>query len=172
LRAPLTPESALSYDADVMKGILLELRDRFDYMVIDADSSYSETTRATLEIANLILTLTTLEVTTINRVSQFLEIADNLGFARSHIVLACNRVADHYGIRAGQVEARLRYHFISQIPEDNKLMVTAVNHGMPYLLSLKSAPITKATNTLAQRLHELASRPDDDNAQRLPGSLF
>ncbi len=173
LRAPITPDSALAYDADVMKAILLELRDRFDYMVIDADSSYSETTRATLEMATVILTITTLEVTTINRVGQFFEIADNLGFSRSRMVLACNRVADHYGIRPAQVEARMRSHFISQIPEDIKLMVASVNHGQPYILSQKNAPISKATHVLGQRLHELASRPDDDlGAERHPWSMF
>lgn len=173
LRAPLTLESALSYDADVMKAIVLEVRERFDYVVIDADSTYSETTRATLEMAKIILTLTTLEVTTINCVGQFLEIADNLGFARTRMVLACNRVADHYGIKAGQVEARMRSRFISQIPEDIKLMVASVNHGLPYVPSQKNAPVTKATFVLAQRIHELASRPDDDGGnERHAWGLF
>jgi hypothetical protein len=91
-----------------------------------------------------------------------LEIADNLGFARTRMVLDCNRVADHYNIKAGQVEARMRSRFISHIPEDIKLMVASVNHGLPYVLSQKNAPVTKATQVLAQRIHALASRPDDD----------
>jgi hypothetical protein len=81
-------------------------------------------------------------------------------------------VADHYGIRTGQVEARMRSRFISQIPEDIKLMVASVNHGTPYVLSQKNAPVTKATHVMAQRIHELASRPDDEGAERHAWGLF
>lgn len=152
LRAPVDLGSAELFNADAMKAILVELREHFDYLVIDTDTSFSEATLTILEMADVILLVTTLEVTTINRVSQFFEVMERLGYARSKVKLICNRVDPLYGIQPRHLETRFRQHFLSQIPEDLRLVVTSVNRGVPFVLSHKSAPITKALQTLAQRV--------------------
>ena len=72
LRAPLSPESAEMFTSDIMKAILVELRDHFDYVVVDTGSAFGEATLTVLEVADLILTITTLEVTSIHRVGPVL----------------------------------------------------------------------------------------------------
>ncbi len=162
LRAPLAPESSELFTSDAMKAVLVELRDHFDYLVIDADTHFSEATLTTLEMADQILVVTTLEVTSINAVSQFFEVAERLGYARSKLKLVCNKVETYYGIRPAQVESRLRSRFVAQIPEDNKLVVTSVNRGVPFVLSQKTAPITKSIQALAQRVDEMAMKPEGE----------
>lgn len=157
LRAPASPESAEFFTADAMKNILLQLREHFDYVVIDTDTNFSEATLIALEIADQIVAVTTLEVTTINRLSQFFEVAERLGYPRSKIRLVCNRVEGYYGIRPAQVEARLRTRFVAQIPEDNKLVVASVNRGVPFVLAQRSAPISHSVFALAQRLEAITS---------------
>ena len=152
LRAPVDLGSAELFNSDAMKAILVELREHFDYLVIDTDTSFSEATLTILEMADIILLVTTLEVTTINRVGQFFEVMERLGYARSKVKLICNRVDSLYGIQPRHLETRFRQHFLSQIPEDLRLVVTSVNRGVPFVLSHKSAPITKALQTLAQRV--------------------
>jgi pilus assembly protein CpaE len=160
LRAPLALESAELFTSDAMKAILIELREHFDYLVVDTDTSFSEATLTVLEMADLILLVTTLEVTTINRVSQFFEVMERLGYARSKVKLVCNRVDNIYGIQPRHVESRLRQHFLSQIPDDPRLVVTSVNRGVPFTVSHKGAPISKALQTLAQRVVSLAPNPE------------
>jgi pilus assembly protein CpaE len=166
LRAPLALESAELFTSDAMKAILIELREHFDYLVVDTDTSFSEATLTVLEMADLILLVTTLEVTTINRVSQFFEVMDRLGYARSKVKLVCNRVDNLYGIHPKHVESRLRQHFLSQIPDDPRLVVTSVNRGVPFTVSHKNAPISKALQTLAQRVVTLAPSPDGATPQK------
>lgn len=162
LRAPLSPESAEMFSSDIMKAILVELRDHFDYVVVDTGSSFSEATLTVLEVADLILTITTLEVTSIHRVSQFFQLAERVGISLSKAQLVCNRVEQYYGIRPAQVEAQLRRHFFSQIPEDEKLAVASINRGVPFIVSARSAPMSKAIQTLASRAVEVLEPASND----------
>lgn len=167
LRAPLAPESAELYTSDTMRAILVELRDDFDYVVVDTGSSYSEATLTVLEEADVILAITTLEVTAIHRVSQFFQIADRVGIDHSKIRLICNRVEAYYGIKPNQVEAQLRRRFLAQIPDDERLVIAATNRGVPFIVSQGGAPISKAIQALAKRVHEVLSpQPGGDGPRR------
>lgn len=166
LRAPLALESAELFTSDAMKAILIELREHYDYLIVDTDTSFSEATLTVLEMADLILLVTTLEVTTINRVSTFFEVMERLGYPRAKAKLVCNRVDNIYGIQPRHVESRLRQHFLSQIPDDPRLVVTSVNRGVPFTISHKNAPISKALQTLAQRVITLAPNPEGASPEK------
>src|SRR5258708_11709332 len=156
LRAPVALESAELFNADTMKMILEDVRNSFDYLVVDTDTSFSEATLTVLEQADMILLVTTLEVTTINRVSQFFELIDRLGYPRSKVRLICNRVDALFGIQPKHVETRLHQRFIAQIPEDTRLVVMSVNRGVPFVLSHRNAPISRAMQALAGQIDGIA----------------
>lgn len=165
LRAPIALESAELFTADAMKAILVELREHFDYLVIDTDDTFSESTLTVLDMADQILLVTTLEVTTINKVTRFFEVVDRLGYSESKVKLVCNRVDPYYGIKPSQVEVQVRHRFIAQIPEDNRLVVTSVNRGIPFILTDKRASVSRSIFALAQRVVEMARAPDDGHSR-------
>jgi pilus assembly protein CpaE len=166
LRAPLSPESAELFTSDTMKAILVELRDHFDYVVVDTGSAFSEATLCVLEEADIILCVTTLEVTAIHRVSQFFQIADRVGIDHTKIRLLCNRVEQYYGIKPNQVESQLRRRFLAQIPEDEKLVIASTNRGVPFVVSQNGAPISRSIQALAKRVHEVLTAPSGDAPKR------
>lgn len=167
LRAPLSPESAELFTSDATKAILVELRDHFDYVVVDTGSAFTEATLTVLEVADLIVAVTTLEVTSIHRVSQFFQLAERVGISLGKVRLICNRVESYYGIRPNQVESQLRRRFFAQIPEDEKLCVASINRGVPFVISQKAAPISRAVQTLAGRIAEvLASDANEGSPSR------
>ena len=161
LRAPVSLSSADLFTADNMKLILAEIREHYDYVVVDADSSFSEPTLAVLEIADIILLVTTLEVTTIHRVAQFFEIMDSLGYAKSKVKMVCNRVDTMFGIQPRYIETRLRQSFLSQIPEDVRLVVTSINRGLPFVMSHRNASVSKSIQTLAQRVMTVLAKSEE-----------
>jgi pilus assembly protein CpaE len=154
LRAPIALESAELYTAEAMKKIMVELSEHYDYLVIDTDDTFSEATLQVLDMADQILLVTTLEVTTINKATRFFEVIDRLGYSEAKVRLICNRVDPYFGIKPAQVEAQVRHRFLSQIPEDNRLIVTSVNRGVPFVLADRRAPPSRAIYTLAERLVE------------------
>lgn len=172
LRAPLSPESAEYFTSDATKAILVELRDHFDFVVVDTGSAFTEATLTVLEVADLIIAITTLEVTTIHRVSQFFQLAEPVGISLAKVRLVCNRVEQYYGIRPNQVESQLRRRFFAQIPEDEKLVVASINRGVPFIVAQKTAPISRAIQTLASRINEvLAPQNDPTPSRRWPAFL-
>ena len=172
LRAPLSPESAELFTSDATKAIFTELRNYYDYIVVDTGSSFTEATLTVLEEADVIITVTTLEVTTIHRVSQFFQLAERVGISLSKVRLVCNRVEQYYGIKPSQVESQLRRRFFAQIPEDEKLVVASINRGVPFLVAQKAAPISRAVQTLAGRVAEvLAPQSDPTPSRRWPAFL-
>lgn len=172
LRAPLAPESAEMYTSDTMRTILVELRDHFDYVVVDTGSSYSEATLTVLEEADIILGITTLEVTAIHRVSQFFQIADRVGIDHSKIRLICNRVEQYYGIKPNQVESQLRRRFLAQIPEDEKLVIASTNRGVPFIITQRGAPISRSVAELAKRIHEVLTTSAGGDQPKRSGWSF
>jgi pilus assembly protein CpaE len=165
LRAPIALESAELFTADAMKAILVELREHFDYLVVDTDDTFSESTLTVLDMADQILLVTTLEVTTINKVTRFFEVVDRLGYPESKVKLICNRVDPYFGIRPSQVEVQVRHRFISQIPEDNRLVVTSVNRGIPFAMTDRRAAVSRSIYALAQRIIDMAKEPDEPSGR-------
>lgn len=169
LRAPLAPESAELFTSDTMRAILVELRDHFDYVVVDTGSAFSEATLTVLEEADIILGITTLEVTAIHRVSQFFQIADRVGIDHAKVRLLCNRVEQYYGIKPNQVESQLRRRFLAQIPEDERLVIASTNRGVPFIISQSGAPISRAIQALGKRIHEILTAPGGGEAPKRGG---
>jgi pilus assembly protein CpaE len=170
VRAPLSVEIADRFTADAMKAILVELSDHFDYVVVDTDTTYSHYTLTTLEMASIVLLLTTLEVTTINRLGQFFEIADRLDNVIPKIQLVCNRVDTIYGIQARHVETRFSRHFLAQIPDDPRIVAASVNRGVPFVLTQKNAPVTKAIEKLAKRTVEILAQSSEEGSPKGKGT--
>lgn len=160
LRAPLHPESAERFTEDEMKRIMIDLRENFDYLVIDMSTAYSEPNVMMLEMADQIVLVTTLELTSLNKVTRFFEVAGRLGFPEEKIVLVCNRVQSYYGIKPQQLETQLRHKVAALFPEENQLMVNAVNRGVPFVLYQKNHAVTKQFSALARQLVQKANEDE------------
>lgn len=152
LRAPLQPESAERFTEDEMKRILVDLRENYDYLVIDLSTSYTGPNLTILEMADQIVLVTTLEITSLNKVTRFFEVAEKLRYPEQKIVLVCNRVQPYYGIKTQQLEQQVRHRVAAQFPEENQLMVRAVNRGVPFVLQNRNHPFTKQLVNLAREI--------------------
>src|SRR6185295_11065700 len=80
LLAPPTPEQAELINPAAVKQVLEALRGENDLVVVDCPSSFNETTIAVLDESDLILTLLTLEITSVKNMRLFLEVCEQLGY--------------------------------------------------------------------------------------------
>ncbi|HEU5367893.1 MAG TPA: response regulator [Ktedonobacterales bacterium] len=160
LRAPQHPESAERFTEDEMKRIMVDLRENFDYLVVDMSTSYSDANLMILDMADQIVLVTTLELTSLNKVTRFFEVAGKLGYPEEKIVLVCNRVHSYYGIKPQQLESQLRHKVAALFPEENQLMVNAVNRGIPFVLFQKNHPATRQFAALAKHLVQRANEEE------------
>src|SRR4051812_38485296 len=87
LLAPPSPEQAELIGPVAVKKVLNALRGSFELIVVDCPSSFNEPTLAVLDEADLILTLLTLEITSVKNMRLFLEVSDQLGYGPDKIRL-------------------------------------------------------------------------------------
>jgi pilus assembly protein CpaE len=152
LRAPPHPESAERFTEEEMKRIIMDLRENFDYLVIDMSANYSEANLMILDKADQIILVTTLELTSLNKVTRFFDVAGRLGYPEEKIVLVCNRVQSYYGIKPQQLENQLRHRVAVLLPEENQMMVNAVNRGIPFVLHQRGHQVTRQFAALAKQV--------------------
>jgi pilus assembly protein CpaE len=152
LLAPPSPEGADLVTPGYMRLIVDHLRMGHDYVIIDLPSGLSDLSLAVMDAAETILVLTALEITTIKNVRLFLEVAEQLDYARSKIRLVVNRADAAQGIRIADVEASVRRPIDGTIVSDGRLSVLAVNRGVPFVVSHPDSVLSRDVTSLARSL--------------------
>ena len=152
LLAPPTPESTELITGANIKHVLELLRERYPYIVVDTWPSFQEQAITMLDVADVILTLMTLEITSLKNVRVFMEIVEKLGYSEDKVQLVANRNDSSGGIKASDVEASLGRKIPHTIVSDGRTLVLAVNRGVPFVISHRDSQVAKDIFTLAGKL--------------------
>ncbi|MGH9888928.1 MAG: AAA family ATPase, partial [bacterium] len=166
LLAPPSPEQAELIGALAVKRVLQGLRGMFDLIVVDCPSSFNEPTLAVLDEADLILTLLTLEITSVKNMRLFLEVCEQLGYGPDKVRLVLNRADSTLGIRVADVEHSIGRKVDHTIVSDGRSVVYALNRGVPFFLSNREAQVSQDI----QRLAVAVTGPAPTTAVTRPGA--
>jgi pilus assembly protein CpaE len=156
LLAPPTPEMAELITPTAVKRVLEALRRQHDLVIVDCTSWFNETTLAILDAADVVLTVLSLEITSIKNMRLFLEVAEQLGYDQSKVKLVLNRADSSLGIRVADVENSIGRKVDHTIVSDGRSVVYALNRGVPFFLSNREAQVSQdilrlATTVTGQR---------------------
>jgi pilus assembly protein CpaE len=149
LLAPPSPEQAELVTATHARRVVQRLRSEHDLVVVDCPSSFNDTNLAILDSADLILTLLSLEITSIKNMRLFLEVADQLGYGPDKLRLVLNRADSTLGIRVADVEHSIGRKVDHTIVSDGRSVVYALNRGVPFFLSNREAQVSQDVLRLA-----------------------
>ena len=116
---------------------------------MDCSAVFNDTSLAVLDMADTILTLLTLEITSIKNMRLFLEIADKLGYEGGRVQLVLNRADSNLGIRVADVEHSIGRKVQHTIISDGRSVVYALNRGVPFYLSNREAQVSQDVLRLA-----------------------
>jgi pilus assembly protein CpaE len=152
LLAPPSPEGADLVTPAYLRKMVDTLRESHDFVVIDLPAALNDHSLAMMDMADQIVVLTALEITTIKNVRLFLEVADQLEYDRSKIRLVVNRGDSAQGIRLADVEASIRRSIDGSIVSDGRLAVLAVNRGVPFVVSHPDGALSRDIIKLARTL--------------------
>ena len=129
---------------------------------MDCPSSFNDTNLAILDSADLILTLLSLEITSIKNIRLFLEVADQLGYGPEKLRLVLNRADSTLGIRVADVEHSIGRKVDHTIVSDGRSVVYALNRGVPFFLSNREAQVSqdilRLANAVVGRRHRRRRR--------------
>ena len=174
LLAPPSPETAEMITAGGVKKVLERLRADHDLVVVDCTSYFNDTTLAILDAADVILTMLSLEITSIKNMRLFLEVAEQLGYEKGKVRLVLNRADSALGIRVADVEHSIGRKVDETVVSDGRSVVYALNRGVPFFLSNREAQVSQDILRLARSVVGGQSQTDtvDDRKSTQKKSLF
>jgi pilus assembly protein CpaE len=148
LLAPPSPEMAELITPAGFKRVIEILRQRNELVVVDCAAWFNDTTLGILDQADIVLTVLTLEITSIKNTRLFLEVAEQLGYAHK-IRLVLNRADTTLGIRVADVEHSIGRKVDHTIVSDGRAVVYALNRGVPFVLSNRESQVSQDVFRLA-----------------------
>jgi pilus assembly protein CpaE len=176
LLAPPTPEMAELIKPDGVRRVIEALRMTHDLVVVDCTAFFNDTTLAILDAADTILTMLSLEITSIKNMRLFLEVAEQLGYEGGKVRLVLNRADSALGIRVTDVEHSIGRKVDETIVSDGRSVVYALNRGVPFFLSNREAQVSQDILRLARAVagerSSVAPAREDDRKAVQKKSLF
>jgi pilus assembly protein CpaE len=142
LLAPPSPEMAELITPAGVKHVLEILRSRSEVVVVDCAAWFNDTMLGILDLADVVLTVLTLEITSIKNIRLFLEVAEQLGYSHK-IRLVLNRADTTLGIRVADVEHSIGRKVDHTIVSDGRAVVYALNRGVPFVLSNRESQVSQ-----------------------------
>ena len=165
LLAPPLPEMAELVTAEHIRRILVELASNYDYIVVDTWPSFAETVLTAMDLSDHIMLVMTLEMTAIKDVKLYLEVVDKLEYPAEKVKLVLNSSSNAAGIKVEAVEETLRHKVMVGLSNDSLAMQTAINQGVPLIISAREHPFSRDVNRLARLL---TSAIEEDTAAKTP----
>lgn len=151
LAAPSRTEEAEEIPPERFRTILGVLQTLYDYIVVDATVSAFDTMLATLDVADLAIVVSTLDVVCIKDVGQILDMLGRLRFPAHNVVLVANRFDERVSLQPQDAERTLGRRFAVVVPRDDRV-IFAGNQGQPLILIEPRAPFTQKVLSLAKTI--------------------
>jgi pilus assembly protein CpaE len=148
LLAPPSPEMAELITPAGVKHVIEVLRQHSELVVVDCAAWFNDTLLGILDQADVVLTVLTLEITSIKNTRLFLEVAEQLGYSHK-IRLVLNRADTTLGIRVADVEHSIGRKVDHTIVSDGRAVVYALNRGVPFVLSNRESQVSQDVFRLA-----------------------
>ncbi|NPV52383.1 MAG: response regulator [Firmicutes bacterium] len=162
LAAPMRPEEAELVEPGHVREVLNILKKMFDYIVVDTSQSFSENVLSALDIADLILLVTTLEIPAIKNTKLCLDLMSSLHYPERKTRIILNRSSREIGIKPEEMEKTLGHSVDAHIPSDGKIVIPSVNRGVPFVTGNPSSKISQSVRSLAKMLIEIFTQVDSN----------
>jgi pilus assembly protein CpaE len=169
LPAPLRPEYAEIVTAHQTEGILSLLKTHFQYVIVDTRPIFDDLTLTALDQADLVLTVATLDVLTLKNLKLGLEVMSSLHYEPTKLKLVLNQATTSSGITGRDLESSLNFPVSCRLPSDEKLALSAVNQGVPFVVTAPKAPLSEGIFKLAR---EIAGVPQTKPTGAVWQSIF
>jgi pilus assembly protein CpaE len=168
LASPARPEFAESVNGDQFAQVLDFLRNFFSYVIVDCSSSLTDVTISTIDISDLILLITTQEIPAIKDSRLFLDLLKPLKINQERLLFVMNKFDKRIGINPDKVSENFKQELKIVIPFEEKVVLPAVNRGVPFMVGEKSKSITRSFVSLTEEIRKRLVDPDKKTAVELP----
>ncbi len=134
-------------------GIILKvLKEAFDYIVVDMPARFYSPNDPVFREADLLLLVTTPEVTAVRNVKANLVALSDAGYPKNKVKLLLNRADPRGEIKPRDVEATLGQGLFEVLPADYRLVASTLNKGVPVVTQAPNSRVGRGLFDLARRV--------------------
>ena len=151
LPAPLHPTEWRNMTPQHIEKIVELLAQTHDYVVIDTPGTFNELIATTLELANLILLVTSMDIASIKDTALALEMLRAAGVSEDKVKLTINHSTAANSLREEDVSRVLEYDVFWRIPHDLSVS-SSTQLGQPIVIAKPYARVSRAIIELAHVL--------------------
>jgi pilus assembly protein CpaE len=155
LAAPSRPEYAEKVSGDQFAQLIDYLKQLYAYVVIDTTPTLNDITLTAIDKSNAIVLVTTQDIPSIKNARLFLDLLQTIGIGRERIVFCMNRYDKRIAITPERVGDNLKQPVTAVIPLDERVVVPAVNRGVPFILDNRTQPAARGILSLAGSVREV-----------------
>ncbi|MDO9129546.1 MAG: response regulator [Anaerolineales bacterium] len=152
LAGPARPENAEKVTAGQFSQVLKYLRQLYAYVVVDTCTSLNDITLSVLDASDVIVLVATQEFPSIKNSRLFLDLMITMGIPLDKIAFVMNRYDKRITITPEKVAENLKQEVVAVIPLDERVVISSVNRGVPFVLDNKARPSARGVFTLAEAL--------------------
>jgi len=164
LAAPQRPEQAEKVSAEQFSKVLQFLQGMYAYVVVDTSPILTDVILSTIDISDVIVLITTQEIPSIKNARLVLDLLKTMGVNKERIVFAMNRYDKRIAITPDRVSENLKHEISVTIPFDEKIVITSVNRGIPFMLdNNKLQPVGRGIFSLAEAIRARLSVLEVEN---------
>jgi pilus assembly protein CpaE len=149
LAAPIRPENAEYVTADHIKNIIEHLKGRYDYIVIDTSQGFNDTVITALDMSNIIMYISALDLPSIKNTKNGLEVMKSLNYPNEKVKIVINKSNESFGIKHSDFESALGVDVLEMIPYDMAAVTLSVNNGHPLVSHRRASAVSKKIYKLA-----------------------
>jgi pilus assembly protein CpaE len=151
LPAPLHPTEWRNMTPQHIEKIVELLAQTHDYVVIDTPGTFNELIAAALELANLILLITSMDIASIKDTALALEMLRAAAISEDKVKLTINHSTAANSLREDDVSRVLEYEVFWRIPHDLSVS-SSTQLGQPIVIAKPYARVSRSIIDLAHAL--------------------
>ncbi len=155
LADPPMIEDAEQISPAQVRGVLSALRSMFDYIIVDTPHQFDERTLTALEMSNVILLVSLLNLPSLKNTQKCLELFSRIGLRDERVRLVLSRYLPNDEIPKESIEGIMNTPIFFSIPNDYPTVISSINRGK--LLS-ETAPDKEVSRSF-DRMAELLEGP-------------
>jgi pilus assembly protein CpaE len=162
LAAPSRPEHAERVRGEQFGAVLEYFRRLYAYIVVDTTPMLNDITLAALDRADVIVLVVTQDIPSIKNARLFLDLMTTLGASRDRICFVMNKYDKRIAITPEKVGENLKQEVGAVIPLDDRVVIPAVNRGVPFVIDQKSQPVSRAVYVLAEVIRSRLAKSEPE----------
>jgi len=151
LPAPPHPTEWRNMTPQHIEKIIELLAQTHDYVIIDTPGTFNELIAATLELANVILLITSMDIASIKDTALALEMLRAAGVSEDKVKLTINHSTASNSLREEDVARVLEYDVFWRIPHDLSVS-SSTQLGQPIVIAKPYARVSRSIIDLAHTL--------------------